>query len=65
MDRATIPASSNRIDLSPGSTHAHLSTLKNHGLVEQTERKYEFGLEFIPFREHVRNQSRIYRVGKE
>ncbi len=52
------------IDLSPGSVHTHLATLKLNGFVQQHGDTYRLGMEFIPYGEHVRNQMTLYRAGK-
>ena len=54
-----------QVGLSPGTVHTHLSTLRNRGFVQQQGDEYRLGLEFIPFSERVRNQTALYRAGKD
>jgi len=53
------------VDLAPGTVHTHLTTLKRRGFVQQKGDRYLLGMEFIPFSERVRNQTALYRAGKD
>ena len=61
----TVSELASKIDLSPGSVHTHLSTLKAHNLVVQDEQLYRLGPQFLILGEHVRNNDRIYQSAKE
>lgn len=62
---ATVSELADRIGLSPGSVHTHLSTLKAHNFVIQDEQMYRLGPQFLILGEHVRNHNRIYQSAKE
>lgn len=53
------------LDLSPATIHTYLTTLKDHGIVQQDGVKYKLGLWCIPLGEHVRINSALYRAAKE
>lgn len=62
--RVSVSELAEKVDLSPGAVHTHLSTLKLNGFVQQDGKKYRLGMEFIPFSERVRNQTALYQAGK-
>ncbi|WP_066419029.1 IclR family transcriptional regulator [Halorubrum aethiopicum] len=61
----TISELSDAIDLSEGSVHTHLATLKSHGLVVKDETTYELGPQFIPLGERVKHNSKLYQAAKK
>ncbi len=61
---STVSALSDRVDLSPGSIHTHLATLKQYGLIQQDGDTYRLGLNFIIFGENVRNRMPIYEAAR-
>lgn len=61
----TITDLAERADLSPGTVHTHLSTLKQAGYVVQHETTYSLGPQFLACGEHVRNNSELYQASKE
>ena len=61
----TVSAIADHVGLAPGTVHTHLATLQAHGFVEQVDGRYQLGMEFIPFSERVRNQTPLYRAGKD
>ncbi|MFB6309143.1 MAG: IclR family transcriptional regulator [Haloarculaceae archaeon] len=61
----TVSAIADHVGLTPGTVHTHLTTLKAHGFVEQVDDRYRLGMEFIPLSERVRNQTALYRAGKD
>ncbi|MFC6724249.1 IclR family transcriptional regulator [Halobium palmae] len=61
----TVSELADRVDLTPGTVHTHLHTLRRNGFVEKAEKRYKLGMEFIPFSERVRNQTALYHAGKE
>lgn len=62
---ASLSELADALDLSPGTVHTHLATLKHHGLVHQTDKKYRLGPQLLTLGEFVRNHSDLYRAGKE
>ncbi|MGQ4556281.1 IclR family transcriptional regulator domain-containing protein [Halobellus sp. GM3] len=61
---STISELESESELSAGSIHTHLSTLKDHGFVEQDGSQYQLGAMFIPFGVRVRNRSILYSASK-
>jgi DNA-binding IclR family transcriptional regulator len=61
----TVSVIAEHVGLAPGTVHTHLSTLRAHGFIEQVDGRYQLGMEFIPFSERVRNQTPLYRAGKD
>ncbi|MFA1611659.1 IclR family transcriptional regulator [Halobellus rubicundus] len=61
----TVSEIADAVDLAPGTVHTHLTTLKRRGFVQQEGDRYLLGMEFIPFSERVRNQTSLYRAGKD
>ncbi|WP_306060032.1 IclR family transcriptional regulator [Natronococcus wangiae] len=60
----TVSELANEVDLTPGTVHTHLTTMQEHGVVQNTGDKYQVGMFMIPFGEHVRNNSRLFRAAK-
>lgn len=52
-----------QLDMTSGSVHHHLSTLKQYQLVVKEDGKYRLGMRFLEIGENVRSQLRIYHVG--
>jgi len=61
---STVSEIANYLDLSAGSVHTHLATLKGHGFVVQEGREYRLGPQFLALGEHFRNNSALYRSAK-
>ncbi|RDZ59751.1 transcriptional regulator, partial [Haloferax sp. Atlit-12N] len=61
----TISELSEAIDLSEGSVHTHLATLKSHGLVVKDGTSYELGPQFVPLGERVKHNSKLYQAAKK
>ena len=61
----TISELADELGQSPGTIHTHLSTLKERGFVVQPDRRYRLGPQFLPFGEHVRHHSELYRAAHE
>ncbi|WP_248910829.1 IclR family transcriptional regulator [Halocatena marina] len=61
----TISELSEAIDLSEGSVHTHLATLKSHGLVVKNGTIYELGPQFVPLGERVKHNSKLYQAAKK
>ncbi|MFC6873376.1 IclR family transcriptional regulator [Halobellus marinus] len=61
---STIAEMESHSALSAGSIHTYLSTLKDHGFIEQEDSRYRLGAMFIPFGVRVRNRSTLYPASK-
>ncbi|SEH52125.1 MULTISPECIES: IclR family transcriptional regulator [Halopenitus] len=51
-------------ELSAGSIHTYLATLRDHGFVDKDGTQYRLGSMFIPFGVRVRNRSDLYAASK-
>lgn len=60
----TLSEIADNVGLSPGAVHTHLTTLRMNGFIQQEDKEYKLGLEFIPYSERVRNQTELFRAGK-
>lgn len=65
VNEATVSEVADHSELSPGSVHTHLATLKEQGYVVQEGDQYRLGPLLLPLGEHVRNKSRIYRAAED
>lgn len=65
MEGATVTELADRIGVTPGSVHTHLSTLKEIGYVVQNDTEYDLGPELMTLGEYVRNNTPLYRASKE
>jgi DNA-binding IclR family transcriptional regulator len=61
----TISDLAEEIDVSSATIHAHLASLKKHGLVSQTHHSYDLGPRLLALGEHVRNNSTLYEAAKD
>lgn len=62
---ATISDLSEGVDVSPATIHAHLASLRKHGLVKQDDQSYELGPRLLALGEHVRNKSSLYTASQD
>jgi DNA-binding IclR family transcriptional regulator len=60
----TVSEIAENVELSPGSIHTHLATLKEMGLVVQHGDNYDLGPELLAIGEYVRNHSELYQASK-
>lgn len=60
----TVTDLADEFDLSPGTVHTYLATLREIGFVEQRGDRYALGLELLPTGEHVRMQNPLYRAAR-
>ena len=60
----TVSGLAAELDLSPGSVHTQLTTLKQFGYVVKDDGQYTLGPEFLPMGEYVRNNSLLYNAVK-
>ena len=64
MDGAGVTELANRLDLSKGTVHDYLSTLRQYNYVVKEGDTYHVGLGFFELGEYARNRIRIYHVAK-
>lgn len=64
MDGAGVTELADRLDLSKGTVHDYLSTLREHNYVVKEGDTYYVGLGFFELGEYARNRIRIYNVAK-
>lgn len=64
LDGATLAELAGEVELSKGTLHTHLSTLREHGFVEHRGDRYALGQRFVTFGEYVRNSEPLYRAAK-
>lgn len=63
LESATLTELTNRLDITKGAVHSHLSTLEAHGFVVRNEGEYQLGIRFFEFGEEVRGKKAIYQIG--
>lgn len=64
LEGARVSELSEELDMSKGSIHNHLSTLKKHNYVVKHGDQYKLGLRFLDIAEHVRNRDAVFREAK-
>jgi len=64
LEGATISDLAQHIDLSAGSIHTHLNTLRKNGYVRKVNNTYRLDFKFFTMGEHVRNRTKIYLAGR-
>lgn len=62
--RMTVTELAARIDLTPGTIHTHLVTLRHHGIVKKDGKKYRLGLSLVTLGDRVRNRTPLYQAGR-
>lgn len=62
---ATPTELANNVELSPGTVHTYLATLRSEGYVTYNNGLYKLAPPFVTFGEYVRNQSILYQAAKE
>ncbi|WP_440767162.1 IclR family transcriptional regulator [Natronorubrum sp. DTA7] len=60
----TVTELADRVGLTPGGVHTHLTTLKQQNMVRQDETTYRLGPDFLLYGAHIRNNSGMLRAGK-
>lgn len=53
------------VEMSPGTVHTYLSTLKAHGYVEHRGSEYRLGPTLLTHGEYYRNKNLLFRAGKK
>jgi DNA-binding IclR family transcriptional regulator len=64
LEGAGITELAESLDLSKGSVHHHLSTLRSNHLVRKEGEEYRLGLWFVSFGEFTRQSTPLYRIGE-
>lgn len=64
MDGARVTELANEVELSKGTVHDYLSTLRQHNYVVKEGATYYVGLGFFELGEYARDRIRIYHVAK-
>ena len=64
MDGARVTELANELDLSKGTVHDYLSTLREHNYVVKEGEKYYIGLGFFELGDYARDRLHIYHVAK-
>jgi len=64
-DVSTVTELADQLDLSPGTIHTYLATLREHSFVVQTESEYRLGPQLLTLGEYVKNHSEFYQASKE
>lgn len=65
LDGARISELDDHIDLSRGSIHTYLDTLRREGFVVKSGETYELSLLYLDLGEYAKNQLQIYRHSRE
>ena len=60
----TVTELADRVGLTPGGVHNHLSTLKQQNMVQQDGTTYRLGPDFLLYGAHIRNESAMLQAGK-
>lgn len=63
-ERAGVTELSEAVDLSPGSVHHHLATLREAGFVEGNDGEYRLGLRSLSYGGAARERETVFRIGK-
>jgi len=64
LDGAGVTELADHLDLSKGTVHNYLSTLREHSYVVKEDEEYQVGLGFFEVGEYARNRIRIYHAAK-
>ncbi|WP_262177448.1 IclR family transcriptional regulator [Haloarcula laminariae] len=64
LDGARIHELEERVDMTKGAIHNHLSTLRQHGFVTKEDDVYHLSLRFLTLGGHVRSGHEIYTAGR-
>lgn len=62
---STVSGLAAEFDLSPGTVHTYLATLREAGFVEQRDNAYGLSFELLPLGERVRSQNPLYQVTRD
>lgn len=64
LNGARIYELEERLEMTKGAIHNHLSTLREHGYVQKEESKYYLSYKFLSLGGRVRRRSPLYRIGR-
>ena len=64
LDGARIHELEDRVDMTKGAIHNHLSTLRKHNYVTQEESEYRLSLQCLTLGGYARNNVPLYKVGR-
>lgn len=64
LDGAGVSEVATQLDVSVGSAHKHLNTLRELGFVDKDGTTYHLGLRFLAFGTRARDRRRIYHVAR-
>lgn len=64
LDGAGVTELADYLDLSKGTVHNYLSTLREHNYVVKEEQEYQVGLGFFEMGEYARNRVQIFHAAK-
>ncbi|WP_161605588.1 IclR family transcriptional regulator [Natrialba chahannaoensis] len=65
LDGAGITELATHLDMSKGSVHTYLTTLKRNDLVTESGGRYQLGLSFLDFGEYVKRQNLVYQSAQD
>lgn len=65
QEKATITEVAEETDLTPGTVHTHLATLRECNYVIQEDGKYRLGYHLLALGESVRNHHELYQAAKD
>ncbi|RQG86722.1 IclR family transcriptional regulator [Natrarchaeobius halalkaliphilus] len=60
-----VTALANRVDMSKGSVHTYLSTLKSQGVVTENDGEYRLGLHLLELGEFAKRQNPVYQCAQD
>lgn len=63
-EEAGVTELADALNLSKGTVHNHLATLRNAELVARDDEKFRHSLRFFEFGEHARRRRAIYEIGR-
>ncbi|WP_165874814.1 IclR family transcriptional regulator [Natrarchaeobius oligotrophus] len=64
-DGLAVTELAERVEMSPGTVHTYLSTLKAQGYIEQRGSEYRLGPTLLTHGEYYRNKNLLFRAGKK
>lgn len=64
LHSTSITELADHLDLTKGTVHNHISTLKEQRFVVKEDSKYKLSLRFLIFGEYVRNNNILHRIGE-
>lgn len=65
LNGARLSEITERLDISKGTVHTHLATLRKGGYIVKNGNTYQLGLRFLDLGEDAKKMAEIYHVGRE